>query len=410
MTDDAKQKAIDLYVSGKTVAEVARELGLKDGLVWNWVDRAGVRRESKRSRHMDAAMTDYLDGNPVTEIAERYKVSVSTVQAWASKRGLTGKGGRHAQIASNRASAILLYTQGKRYSEIAEILKLAPGTVSRWIEDEGVTDAGGAVLQDRQDAEVAVRLYTEKNSTIEGIAAHLGRGVNTVSGWLREANVEIKSSIERRSSEEQAMYGRLGVAAKAAKAGPPEKRICAHCEGTFELPPGKRTSRQKYCSRECSQLGRRHPDKRVKATCEKCSKEFERFASYKGANRFCSAGCRDKSQKGIQWRFEGNVLDSGYEAMFVGLCGLYGIRCERFDREGGVNWVDDRWYAPDFLVTVANRSVVVEIKGRVRDNDEAKWAAFREAKDVPLVVLQQADLMPPPQSREALLELLGLSG
>lgn len=411
MSGDVKKKAIELYVNGESVAHVARELELKEHLVWNWVDRAGVRRPSKRSQHMDAAIAAYLDGTPITKVADDAKVSVSTVQAWVSTRGLTGKGGRAAKTSSNKQSALLLYKEGKLYSEIAKMLKVAPKTVSKWVEDAGVVEEGGAHLQARRDAENAVRLYTEKGATIEDIAAHLGRGVNTVSGWLRDAEVEVKSSIERRTSAEQAMYSKLGVAANVAKAQakPVPTRLCAYCEETFKLPQGRRQSRQKYCSPECSQLGRRNPDKRTQHTCEVCKEPFERFASTQSPNRFCSNACRIKSSGKIQWKYEDNVLDSGYEAMFAGLCSVYGVPCERFDRTKGVNWEGERWYAPDFLVKVGARSVAVEIKGLVRDVDEPKWAAFREKLSVPLIVLTQADLVPPPAIREELLKLLGLA-
>ncbi|MFD8648633.1 helix-turn-helix domain-containing protein [Streptomyces mirabilis] len=410
MSEDAKKKAIELYVSGKTVAQVARELEVRANLVWNWVDRAGVRRPSKRSQHMEAAIAAYLDGTPITKVAAEAKVSVSTVQGWVSTRGLTGKGGRAAKTSSNKQSALLLYREGKLYSEIAKALKVAPKTVSKWVEDAGIVEEGGAHLQARRDAESAVRLYTEKNATIEDIATHLGRGVNTVSGWLRDAEVEVKSSIERRTSAEQAMYSKLGVAANIAKAQaePRPTKICAHCEETFELPQGRRQSRQQYCSPECSQLGRRNPDKRTQHVCEVCKEPFERFASVQSPNRFCSNACRIKSSGKIQWKYEDNVLDSGYEAMFAGLCSVYGVPCERFDRAQGVNWEGERWYAPDFLVKVGARSVAVEIKGLVREVDEPKWAAFREKSGVPFVVLTQEQLVPPPATREDLLALLGL--
>ncbi|MFI0967083.1 hypothetical protein ACH4S8_37715 [Streptomyces sp. NPDC021080] len=411
MSEDIKKRAIELYVSGESVAQVARELELKDHLVWNWVDRAGVRRPSKRSQHMEKAVQAYLDGTPITKVADDAKVSVSTVQAWISARGLTGKGGRAAKTSSNKQSALLLYKEGKLYSEIAKTLKVAPKTVSKWVEDAGIVEEGGAHLQARRDAETAVRLYTEKGATVEDIAAHLGRGVNTVSGWLREAEVEVKSSIERRTSAEQAMYSKLGVAANIAKAQakPVPTRLCAYCEETFELPQGRRQSRQQYCSLKCSQLGRRNPDKRTQHVCEVCEKPFERFASTQGPNRFCSNACRIKSSGKIQWKYEDNVLDSGYEAMFAGLCSVYGVPCERFDRTQGVNWEGERWYAPDFLVKVGPRSVAVEIKGLVREVDEPKWAAFREKAGVPLVVLTQGELVPPPATRDDLLGLLGLA-
>jgi uncharacterized protein YjcR len=411
MSEEIEQKAIELYVGGMTAAEVAREIGVRDQAVWRWVDRAGVRRPSKRSQHMDAAIKDYLAGVPIVTVAEQAKVSVNTVQRWIAERGLKGQGGRNAQAASNRTSALLLYREGKRYSEIAEALKLAPATVSKWVKEAGIVDEGGVALQDKHDAKTAVRLYTEKNATVESIATHLGRGVNTVSQWLHEAGVEVKSAIERRSSAEQTMYSKLGAAANKAKAEakPVPTRICAYCEETFELPQRRKQSKQKYCSLECSQLGRRHPDKRVEYTCEVCSEKFERFASSRGANRFCSNACKAKSSGKIQWRYEDNVLDSGYEAMFAGLCSVYGVPCERYDRADGVAWDGDHWYAPDFLVKVGPRAVAVEVKGRVREVDEPKWAAFREQKGVPLVVLKQEDLVPPPATREELLRLLGLA-
>src|SRR5437899_10431302 len=45
-TDDYKRQAIDMVASsGRSIGSVAKELGLRDSVLWRWVEQRGARRE-----------------------------------------------------------------------------------------------------------------------------------------------------------------------------------------------------------------------------------------------------------------------------------------------------------------------------------------------------------------------------
>lgn len=75
------------------------------------------------------------------------------------------------------------------------------------------------------------------------------------------------------------------------------KRICEHCGVEFTLPPSRIVDgKDKYCSKECSQLSQRN---KIILNCECCGKEIERTPSQfeKSKNHFCSNKCADNWRK-----------------------------------------------------------------------------------------------------------------
>lgn len=70
-------------------------------------------------------------------------------------------------------------------------------------------------------------------------------------------------------------------------------RICPICNESFKLTP--RSSKNKYCSKTCSNKGR--PNSKVSRTCRQCKTKFEVYPSYekaRGRVKFCSVKCRDE--------------------------------------------------------------------------------------------------------------------
>lgn len=383
-----RPQAIAWYSEGRIIADIARDLGQSTGTVWNWLNREGLIRPSAKTLHRDQALVDYQKGDSYEVVAERYGVSEATVRNWVRDAGLKGQGGRKAVYVQKRREAVGLYAQGKRNSEIAEALGLHQSVVSRWLLEEGVNkDEGGAALAAKIDAREAIRLYGN-GATIEIIAKHLRRGENTVAGWLGEAGVHIQSAIERRTPEQQRAYALLGAAATKAKAAA-EERICKHCKQPYTVKSAlKKSSPQKYCTRKCAADARRDPDKKLTTTCETCEEPFETYLHRPA--KFCSRNCADQGRRAIQWEFDGNVLDSSWEALFVGLAAMNGLPCTRFDRTGVVTWNGDgNVYGPDFTIAPRGQQIAVEIKGAQEDSDRLKWAAYRRTGAL-LVVLNRA--------------------
>ncbi|MGW7100404.1 hypothetical protein [Streptomyces sp. NPDC054838] len=172
----------------------------------------------------------------------------------------------------------------------------------------------------------------------------------------------------------------------------------------------------KYCSQECRKeygsYREKDPENYLTFACLGCGKEVTRLKKYSPYTKYCSNRCaarHTKTKKHIVVD-DAIVLDSAYEALLWGLCGVLKLSIKRYDREQGVEWREGGWYAPDFLITCHGGKVAVETKGFQDSEDEQRWAAFRAQSDVPLVVLTGEHLLGLLASREELLALLGFSG
>ena len=67
--------------------------------------------------------------------------------------------------------------------------------------------------------------------------------------------------------------------------------ICLQCGKEFFAPP---KAKAKCCSRDCNGLSKRT---RVKISCSRCHKEFERHLNKVQKNNYCSRSCKDLDQQ-----------------------------------------------------------------------------------------------------------------
>lgn len=183
------------------------------------------------------------------------------------------------------------------------------------------------------------------------------------------------------------------------------------CGNEVGLAPGARHifHNKKYCSDECRKTytvwRQKDPEKWSAKTCQNCGNEFELRKSSISPGKYCSNECAQKHTKTKQHIVvdDATVLDSGYEALFWGLCRFHKVPIERYDREQGVEWSKDCWYAPDFLLP--SLGVAVELKGVEDPEDDMRWEAFTEQRGA-LVVLLREDLEALLCGRGALLDAL----
>jgi hypothetical protein len=167
----------------------------------------------------------------------------------------------------------------------------------------------------------------------------------------------------------------------------------SHCPcGVGRIPYEVRNT-TKYCSPDCRETYglKRQPDPANHRTfqCQNCGETVSRPKSF-GYAKYCSNACAQKHTKKKKHIVvdEAVVLDSTWEALFWGLCGLHKIPVERYEREHGVLWRAAGWYAPDFLLT--DMGIAVEVKGLEDPEDAIKWRKFREVRQ--LAVLGRAEL------------------
>lgn len=252
---------------------------------------------------------------------------------------------------------------------------MKPQSVRNWVKSV----KGGPTLRAAQEAAESVERYLT-GETIESIAKALGRSVNTVSQWLHEADVEIKSSLERRTPEERRSISAMGGRANKR----PETRKCEWCDGEFSHLEGKkRPSQQMFCSKECSNLGRRDPSRRRMSICRQCGIEFEGWS--RQIRQYCSRECWAKhspDQHHIYLMEDDTItkFDSSWEGLVWCACKVAKIPIERVDRDEAIEWAPGRWYAPDFKLGDGR---YIEVKGVEDDEDEGRWAVWPH----PLIII-----------------------
>jgi len=295
-----------------------------------------------------------------------------------------------------------------------------------------------------QHADEMIRLYEDEKKSRGEIARQYGTSVQTVTRVLSRHGVVFEdrqgNANAKRTPEQQAA---INAKISASKKGqtyakkPRERRTCAECGKEFVYRPGR--TGEKLCSRSCrnrynakinkatarelyeadpkrcpcgssipfeyrhtrmfcspehrTEYGAKrqpNPDNYVTFECLNCEKEVTRYKNYgNGHNKYCSNECAQKHTK-IKKHIvvdDAIVLDSGYEALFWGLCALHKIPIERYDRSRAVKWKSGQWYAPDFWLPTLGTAV--EIKGLQDDEDELRWAAYREQRGALRVFLQE---------------------
>ena len=409
--DEAKAR----YAQGESAERIAKSMKTATARVLSWLRSEGVEirqgagarnTPTKRGQWISEVLKLHGQGMTTTEIADTLRVAArTTIEDWLRSEGLTPNyklsTAKSPQASSRRdlkAKVCRLYLDGASWAEIGKQLNINPTTAMNMVKEAGVFGQGGKAVRDKKISEDVVRLYTGGMPLME-VCSTLGVGYYKAKTLLRAANVEVA--------------GPGGYKRKEDAEPQKHERACEapDCENMLIDPsPGR-----KYCSHACrTKWGAKRqadPANHITLTCLACGNEFTIPRSRNSVGKYCSNSCARKHTKTKQHFTVGDttVLDSNLEVFFWGLCAMAKVAVERFDREDGIAWQEDGWYAPDFQVTWKGRSVAVETKGLEDPSDQARWAAFRAGKGVLLVVLTRDQLWPPPQSRAALLELLGLS-
>lgn len=162
------------------------------------------------------------------------------------------------------------------------------------------------------------------------------------------------------------------------------------------IPYGYRHTRQ-FCSpehrKQYQAKRQKEPDKYVTFTClnPTCGKEVTRRKGYSQYAKYCSNECAAKHTRTKQHIVvdDAVVLDSGFEALFWGLCALWKIPVDRADRSRAIDVNGGGWYCPDFYLPGLH--IWVEIKGFEDGDDRLRYDVWRLAGRK-LAVLRREEL------------------
>lgn len=384
-TEGSRARVVELRASGLTLKQISAQVRLSISQVSRL---AGPQEKKPRvsQRLREQAAMDYGNGMTLEQIAAKHGRSKSAISRWISSVTVAdARTGPQARREAKAEEIKRLWREGLNVAAIARQVSAGHDTVRELVQ--GIHGGPGIFVE--RDAAYSIAHY-QLGETIEEIADHLHRSVNTISGWLKDSGVEILSSIERRSPAEQRAYARLAGAANRQRFELAARyRVCARedCGEEFRLRSAR--DRRMYHSVECAALARTDPDKRTSVTCP-CGTEFETWAAKPALyhSRECWARFAPSAKRVI---VEGNQFDSPWEGFFYGLCRLAHVSVQRHDRSDVVEWAPGRRYAPDFDMTWRGQRLCIEVKGRERDHDPAKWKAWREQRSL-LLVLKEDEL------------------
>lgn len=279
-----------------------------------------------------------------------------------------------------------LYIDGlKSLGEISEILGPSIQTLSRWLGEEGIELAArprnpNAGRGEAEQQEINERIAARQRERIKAGGYHGGRSRMIEREDRACENPACSEVFEAPVTSPQRFCGLTCARSVGNKDRWADKRkmTTCPCGEVFYSPYAK-----KYCSDECRGIytEKRQPDlaNYITFNCLNCDVEVTRRKKYTQYAKYCSNECSAKHTRTKQHIVveDAVVLDSGYEALFWGLCSLWKIPVERADRSQAVPVNGNGWYCPDFYVPSMN--IWVEVKGFEDDDDRTRYAAWAQA-------------------------------
>lgn len=250
------------------------------------------------------------------------------------------------------------YESGVSVAEACEDLPVTYGHVCRWFKEEGIPiRKAGRHRRERTVHHITCRQCGSAFDTSRKDAVFCSR--DCTNQWQRENKTRLPD------------------------------RECVGCGASFH----PNNVNQIYCTHPCARRHQRvrqkDPANHITFTCQNpnCGKEVTRPRSAPG-HKFCSNECAAKITKAVHHVIDmetSTVLDSGWEALFWGLCKFLKVPIERVDRALAIEWAPGQYYAPDFIMG----GTYVEIKGLEDDEDQEKWHAWNSYGHGRLLILDQ---------------------
>jgi transposase len=376
-----QKRAKELAKQRMGIEEIAKQLDVGARTVSRWLASAEVSTHGqkgappiKKQKYLTRVLELHGQGKNVYEIADEIgDVHYATVITWLRDAEQKPNYGRVSierqarkvmdiQDDPRRTEAIARYLTGEAATTIDKALKVAQGTTELWARHDGVWEQGGKFKRRRDRGELARTLHGQGETQV-AIANALGTDFYTAKKIMIEEGLLDES-----------------------QAGP--GLICP-C-GTQTPSPN-----QRYCDEHRDLYGKKrqpNPDNHVMIVClyEECPRKGEPLSRYKGygngALLFCSNDCARKHTKTRKFYAVEDfdiVFESAWEAYVWAKLTFVKIPVDRFEREQGVPWREDGWYAPDLWLP---NSLAIEVKGQPDEEDREKWTKYR-AERGPLVVL-----------------------
>ena len=126
-SDEVRREAVELYRSGLTTAQVARQMGISSGTVWNCCKEAGVekRQPGHHSPYADetkaAAVKLYGEGMSLLQVGAAIDVPPATVRFWCVNAGAIRPNSKRPYPEKTRAQVLQLHSEGWTATRISAV-------------------------------------------------------------------------------------------------------------------------------------------------------------------------------------------------------------------------------------------------------------------------------------------------
>jgi transposase len=137
-----------LYEQQRLVpAEIGERVGVSGRTVRAWLQRLGIPlrpQPERRRRHLPPTPAQLrrryvANGWSIGQLADRYRVSASTVRRWLDNAGIPRQpAGRHSRAPSREELCRLYQAEGLSTTQIGERYGVSQGTAHRWLRAAGV--------------------------------------------------------------------------------------------------------------------------------------------------------------------------------------------------------------------------------------------------------------------------------
>lgn len=374
--DPRIKRAVEMAEQDASLSDIAEEFGVSTRTASRLVRAGGARvripggkKIGKKPQYLQRVLDMHDGGSTVGEIVtEIGDLHSSTVAAWLKEESRTPRydgfvrAAKDSEDHEHKAEALRRYMEGETARAVSADLGLSERTVEWWAKQEGLWGQGGVQKRQADCAQDAVRRYRD------------GESVSAIVASSHLDHYQVRMALDESGDLPFPENERPNVVCPCGKkTGSPNRKYCS---------PG--------CRMEYGKKKQANPENHRTFNCENCGKEVTRYKKL-NYHKYCSNACANKHTKTKKHIVvdDAVVLDSGYEAFFWGLCQLFKLPVERFDRKHGVEWREGCWYAPDFYLPTLD--LAVELKGLEDASDKDRWALF-EKEQGRLVILTGDDL------------------
>lgn len=129
MTDVKKKLALTMYVGGIPVSEIAEELEISVPTVYSWLEARNLSADIREGKY-DEAIRMYTDTDtPVSVICSTLNVSPPTLYKCICTRGVSKRSSKSKLTEDKEQDIVELYQSGTPVSDICSMYSIAPPTL-----------------------------------------------------------------------------------------------------------------------------------------------------------------------------------------------------------------------------------------------------------------------------------------